>query len=90
MPAPFLPTKGLGPSEMVKLISTMASYTCGRWRLGVEQPRIPKLPSETWYLARTVSSRHVILVTIHDKERHFIGVDNEGQIIDEVMSKAKL
>jgi purple acid phosphatase-like protein/calcineurin-like phosphoesterase family protein len=60
----------------------------GAW--GVETPRVPKLPSETWYLARTVSSRHVILVTIHDKERHFIAVDNEGQIIDEVMSKAKL
>lgn len=59
----------------------------GAW--GVDPPRVPKFPEETWYLARTASTRHVIFVTIHGKERHFMAIDNKGHIFDEVMSKAK-
>jgi len=57
----------------------------GAW--AVEKPRIPKKPENTWYLAKTKSSRNVILATVHGNERHFIAIDDTGQIIDEVLSK---
>ncbi len=59
----------------------------GAW--GVDPPRTPKHPEDTWYLARTAAARHVLFVTIHGKERHFMAIDHNGHIIDEVMSKAK-
>ena len=59
----------------------------GAW--GVAIPRTPKLPDTTWYLAKTASSRHVIFVTLQGKERHFMAIDDEGNIIDEVMSRQK-
>lgn len=56
----------------------------GAW--GVEDPRMPKKAERVWYLARTVRSRHVILSKIHGTERHFLAVDDNGNVIDETMS----
>ena len=57
----------------------------GAW--GVEEPRKPKSPSKVWYLARTISSRNVVLVTIHDNIHHFFAFDEKGNIIDEFINK---
>jgi acid phosphatase type 7 len=60
----------------------------GAW--GVETPRIPHTPEKVWYLAKTQSSRHVILTKIHDNERHFLAIDDKGEVIDETVSKATI
>lgn len=57
----------------------------GGW--GVEKPRKPRKPADTWYLAKSASSRNVIFVTVHGHERHFIAINDDGQIIDEFISK---
>jgi acid phosphatase type 7 len=57
----------------------------GAW--GVEHPRIPKKAEKRWYLAKTLSSRHVIFANIHENEQHFMAIDDTGKIIDEVMTK---
>jgi hypothetical protein len=42
------------------------------------------MPQENWYLAKTASTRHFILVKIDERNRSFLAIDGEGQIIDEV------
>lgn len=56
----------------------------GGW--GVNHPRIPKNASSTWYLAKTLSSRNMILVTLHDRERHYLAINDLGEIIDETVN----
>ena len=45
---------------------------------------MPRRPQENWYLAKTASTRHFILVKIDERNRSFLAIDGEGQIIDEV------
>ncbi len=52
----------------------------GAWGVGTRQVHDPE---ETWYLKRAESVRHFILGTIHDTHRHFLMVDEEGNVIDE-------
>ena len=56
----------------------------GAW--GPEEPRIPKTPEQAWYLAKTASRRHFILVTINKKTRQFKAIDHTGKVIDVVNS----
>lgn len=56
----------------------------GAW--GVETPRTPKTPEQAWYLAKTASRRHFILVTINKKNRQFKAIDDTGKVIDVVNS----
>lgn len=46
-------------------------------------PRVPKTPRELWYLAKSASSRHVIVVTIDKQDCHFMAIDPWGNVIDE-------
>lgn len=55
----------------------------GAW--GVESPRIPKTSKQAWYLAKTASKRHFILVTLKENHRLFEAITPEGQKIDEYM-----
>lgn len=57
----------------------------GAW--GVEEPRTPRSPNSTWYLAEAKSSRNIVLVILHDDTRHFIAYDDNGEIIDEFVGK---
>lgn len=57
----------------------------GAW--GIEDPRVPKKPSETWYLAHTRSSRNIVLAILHGDTRHFIAYDDNGNILDEFIGK---
>lgn len=36
-----------------------------------------------WYIAKAASARHCILVTLEEDRRHFLMVDEDGQVIDE-------
>jgi|694.fasta_scaffold14425_4 hypothetical protein len=56
----------------------------GGW--AVEDPR-PVNPLDTWYLAKAIASRNVVLVTLQDTMRHFIAIDDNGTIIDEFIGK---
>lgn len=56
----------------------------GAW--GVEEPRTPKTPEQAWYLAKTASRRHFILVTINKKTRQFKAIDHTGKVIDVISS----
>lgn len=49
---------------------------------------LPRKPRERWYLAKTASTRHFILVRIEGRSRSFLAIDGEGQIIDEVHQTA--
>ncbi len=57
----------------------------GGW--AVEKPRIPKDPFSTWYLAKTLASRNVILVNIQEDNCHFTAINEEGQTIDHYSSR---
>jgi hypothetical protein len=54
----------------------------GAW--GVETPRRPRSPSHAWYLAKTASTRHVILVTLQGMTAYFQAIDSEGRVFDSV------
>ncbi|MEM1283635.1 MAG: metallophosphoesterase family protein, partial [Chlamydiota bacterium] len=45
----------------------------GAW--GVKKPRTPKSPNDRWYLAKTKSTRHFILVTLYGLKRHYKAID---------------
>ena len=51
----------------------------GTW--GVD-PRNPYDAEEVWYLAKTRSVHHLILVTIQGNHQHFAAVDSTGKIFD--------
>lgn len=53
----------------------------GAW--GVLETRIPKTPKQAWYLAKSASINHFILVTLQGTNRHFTAIDPNGRIIDE-------
>jgi hypothetical protein len=50
----------------------------GAW--GMKRTRKPK--SQRWYLAKTASSRHFILVTLEKESRHFSAISSTGEVID--------
>lgn len=52
----------------------------GAW--GVKKPRTPKTSSDRWYLAKTKSERHFILVTLYGQKRHYMAIDYEGNVFD--------
>lgn len=45
---------------------------------------VPRKPLQEWYLAKTASTLHFILVTIDSQGRRLVAIDGDGQIIDEV------
>jgi hypothetical protein len=45
-------------------------------------PRTAATPEERSYLQKSISSRHVIRVTLDGKGRHFMAVDEEGRVLD--------
>jgi len=53
----------------------------GAW--GVRDTRIPKTPKEAWYLARSASVRHFVLVTMEKNKTVFQGIDQWGRVFDE-------
>ena len=56
----------------------------GGW--AVSKPRKPRTEQETWYIAKSASSRNFVLVILHGSDRHFIAVDDNGLILDETIS----
>ncbi|MCC5806993.1 MAG: metallophosphoesterase [Opitutales bacterium] len=52
----------------------------GAWGVGV---RSVHDPAETWYLERADSQRHAIIMTLHGTHRHFLVVNEDGEVIDE-------
>ena len=54
----------------------------GCW--GIEAPRQPKDPDEVWYLAKTASKRHFILVSLANGKRTYTAIDHRGKMIDKV------
>ncbi|WP_068469109.1 purple acid phosphatase family protein [Candidatus Protochlamydia phocaeensis] len=53
----------------------------GAW--GVEKARQLRSNRKPYYLAKFASTRHVIVVTLYSNQRHFMCLDNQGQMIDE-------
>ncbi len=54
----------------------------GAW--SVDPVRKPKTPKQAWYLAKSVSTQHFILVTIEGLRRRFQAFTPDGKLIDEV------
>ena len=52
----------------------------GAW--GIKKPRIPNSPNKLWYLEKTESIRHFILVTLTKTKRQYDAIDSEGEIFD--------
>ncbi len=40
-------------------------------------------PDTRWYLERTAAERHAVIATLHGTHRHFLVVDEHGEVIDE-------
>lgn len=59
----------------------------GAW--GVSKPRTPKNPRYIWYLEKTASTHHFILVKIQKNKRTFTAIDDFGRVIDQTVSWAK-
>lgn len=53
----------------------------GCW--GIRTPRVPKTPAELWYLAKSMSCRHVISVTLDVRFRKYKVITHEGRTVDE-------
>ncbi len=51
----------------------------GAWGVG---ERTPRTPEESWYLHRTASMRHFILVTLQESFQDFKVISREGNLID--------
>jgi len=56
----------------------------GAW--GPEKTRTPRSPDDVWYLAKTASRRHFILVTLQGNKRTFAAIDPRGEEFDQVSS----
>lgn len=52
----------------------------GSW--GVETPRTPRSPVQSWYLAKSKAARQVLLVTIKQDGVSYESIDSTGQRID--------
>lgn len=52
----------------------------GAW--GIKKPRNPNTPNKVWYLEKTESIRHFILVTITKTKRQYDAIDPKGEIFD--------
>ncbi len=52
----------------------------GAWGVGAREP---KTPDEVWYLKRSASENHAIIVTLHGPHQHFLVVNGNGEILDE-------
>jgi hypothetical protein len=57
----------------------------GAW--GVKSTRIPQTPQEAWYIAKSASIRHFILVTVEKGTKTYQAVDQAGKIFDEYKQK---
>jgi hypothetical protein len=44
--------------------------------------RTRQVHPERWYLARALSARHFILVTLQGRHQHFEAIDDDGRVID--------
>lgn len=53
----------------------------GAW--GVSNTRTPKTPKEMWYIARSASIRHFVLVTMEKNRTVYQGIDQWGRVFDE-------
>jgi len=52
----------------------------GAWGVGVR----PGDSRDEWYINQFASERHAIIVTLDGKERHFLVVNEDGEVIDEL------
>jgi acid phosphatase type 7 len=52
----------------------------GAWGVAA---RAPKPPEAVWYLKRSESANHAIIVTLHGGHQHFLMVDDKGEVFDE-------
>lgn len=52
----------------------------GAW--GVSKTRLPKTPENSWYIAKSASVRHFILVTLDGPVRLFQAIDSYGNLVD--------
>jgi hypothetical protein len=52
----------------------------GSW--GVKEPRTPRAPSQSWYIAKSKSVRQLLLVTLKEGVTHYESIDNQGKRID--------
>lgn len=53
----------------------------GGW--GVDKPRTPRHVDKKWYLAKAISSRHFLLVTIEGAKKTVKAINPEGVVIDQ-------
>jgi hypothetical protein len=56
----------------------------GAWGVG---ERVPREPSQEWYLERTMSMRHLILLALQDDSRDIKIISREGNIIDHFIDR---
>jgi len=60
----------------------------GAW--GVEAPRPTKQPEDVWYLAKTASARHFILVNVEGERRSFTAIDSKGNVVDHLEERVSV
>ena len=53
----------------------------GAW--GITKPRTPRKPKSTWYLAKSQSVQHAVLVVLTSEKRHYLAIDSSGAVIDD-------
>lgn len=59
----------------------------GGW--AIDAPRTPKDPEDTWYLAKTASSRNMSITIVAQDSLHFFAYDENGKILDEYIKHFK-
>jgi hypothetical protein len=57
----------------------------GAWGVG---ERVPREAGDEWYLERSMSMRHLILLSLQDDSRDIKVISREGKIIDHVIDRA--
>ncbi|MFV0339423.1 MAG: purple acid phosphatase family protein [Parachlamydiaceae bacterium] len=52
----------------------------GSW--GVKEPRTPRTPQQSWYIAKSKSVRQLLLVTLTEGMARYESIDNQGKRVD--------
>ena len=53
----------------------------GGW--GVDKPRKPRHVDQKWYLAKAISARHFLFVTVEQGKQTVMAITSEGDVIDQ-------
>ena len=53
----------------------------GGW--GVDNPRRPRHLQSKWYLAKAVSARHFLLMTVEQNKQTVTAISSDGSVIDQ-------